>query len=108
MRAVLAIFALGAVLAPCLLGASGAASAQQTPAAPPAQSPPMQSPPAQPPPRQACRADFQKFCADVRPGSGRVAQCLLEHKDKLSSGCRDALEKVGAEQAGQSDSGKPK
>jgi hypothetical protein len=98
MRAFLAILALGAVLAPCLIGASGAASAQQTPAAPPAQSPP----------RQACRADFQKFCADVRPGSGRIAQCLLEHKDKLSPGCRDALEKVGAEPSDQSAAPKPK
>ena len=95
MRAVPAIFALGALLAPCLIG-SGAASAQQTPSTPP-----------QSPLHQACRADFRKFCADVPPGSGRIAQCLLAHKDNLSRGCRDILDKVGAEHADKSNPGKP-
>jgi hypothetical protein len=94
---VLAIFALVALAAPCLIGASSAARAQQAPA----------TPPAQPPLRDTCRADFQKFCSDVHPGSGRIAQCLLAHKDNLSAGCRDALVKVGAEHTDKSDAGKP-
>ena len=102
MRAALATFALGAFLAPCLIGTGGAASAQQ---AEQSQQPPA-APPTQPPLRHACRADFQKFCADVRPGAGRVAECLLAHKDKLSAGCRDTLAKAGAEHADKSNSNK--
>ena len=99
MKAVLAAFTFAAFLVPAtsLAGPEVAGpAAQQAP-----------STPTQPPMRQACRADFQKFCADVRPGSGRVAQCLLAHRDGLSPACRDALVKVGAEHADESDAGKP-
>jgi uncharacterized membrane protein len=41
--------------------------------------------------RQACRGDFRKFCADTAPGGGRIAACLKENTDKLSSECKDAL-----------------
>ena len=48
----------------------------------------------------ACRADVEKFCKDVKPGGGRVVQCLQQHESALSGGCRDTLEqgrKRGAE-----------
>jgi hypothetical protein len=99
MKAALAAFTFAAFLvAATSLAAPEAAdpAAQQTP-----------STPTPPPTRQACRADFHKFCADVRPGSGRVAQCLLAHRDGLSPACRDTLIKVGAEHADKSDAGKP-
>jgi Cysteine rich repeat len=96
MRALLASLALGALLAPSFIAPYGTARAQQTSASP-----------AQPPLRQACRADFQKFCADVHPGSGRIAQCLLAHKESLSPACRDGLARIGAEHQDKSDSGKP-
>jgi hypothetical protein len=35
-----------------------------------------------------CRADMEKFCADVKPGGGRVAECLRKHIDELSSECK--------------------
>lgn len=96
MRAVLASLVRSALLAACGVTVTGPAPAQPTP-----------STPTQPPMGQACRADFQKFCADVRPGSGRVAQCLLAHRDRLSPACHDALLKVEAAQADKADAGKP-
>jgi Cysteine rich repeat len=56
------------------------AYAQETPPAPPA-----------PSVRQACQADVQKFCADVKPGGGRIRDCIAEHRDDLSQACRTAL-----------------
>ena len=97
MKALLASFVFGALLAPCCMSDCGAARAQQTPPSP-----------AQTPLRQACRADFEKFCADVRPGSGHIAQCLLAHKDNLSPACRDGLVRVGADHSDTSAAGKPK
>jgi|AraplaDrversion2_2_1032049.scaffolds.fasta_scaffold83448_2 hypothetical protein len=48
-------------------------------------------------PRAACRADFNKFCATVAPGGGRIAACLKEKADKLSPECKDALKSAKAE-----------
>jgi hypothetical protein len=46
---------------------------------------------------QACEDDLQQYCAGTTPGEGRIAQCLKEHKDKLSTECKtqiaDLLEK---------------
>ena len=95
MRALLASFVLGALLAPCCMSNLGAARAQQTP-----------SSPAQPPLREACRADVQKFCADVHPGAGGIGRCLLAHKNGLSSPCRDGLARVGADPPARVPAGK--
>jgi Cysteine rich repeat len=35
-----------------------------------------------------CRADIEKFCADVSRGGGRVAECLRKHQDELSPECK--------------------
>ena len=35
-----------------------------------------------------CRADIEKFCADVSRGSGRVAECLRQHQSELSPECK--------------------
>jgi hypothetical protein len=47
--------------------------------------------------KEACADDLQQFCAGVKTGGGRVAQCLKRHKDKLSAECKaeiaDVLEK---------------
>ena len=46
---------------------------------------------------QACEDDVQQYCTGVKPGEGRIAQCLKTHKDKLSTECKtqiaDLLEK---------------
>jgi len=43
---------------------------------------------------QACADDVQKFCGDVTPGKGRVAQCLKEHANQLSPECKKKLEEA--------------
>lgn len=43
--------------------------------------------------KTACGADAQKLCADVKPGGGRVVQCLRSHEGELSDACRGAITK---------------
>ena len=39
-----------------------------------------------------CEDDLQKYCASVRAGEGRLAECLLDkNKDKISKRCNQAL-----------------
>jgi len=45
--------------------------------------------------RAACKADQAKYCADVKPGGGRVVDCLAGHKADLADGCRKVLESHG-------------
>jgi hypothetical protein len=42
--------------------------------------------------RAACRGDFQKFCAGVKPGGGRGLACLAEQKEQLSAACRKVVD----------------
>jgi len=37
--------------------------------------------------RQACRADAQKLCQGVKPGSGAITDCLIDHQDDISDAC---------------------
>ncbi len=39
-----------------------------------------------------CAADIQKFCKDVQPGGGRIAQCLKSHATDLSPACKEKAE----------------
>jgi hypothetical protein len=41
----------------------------------------------------ACRADAQKLCADVKPGGGRIIDCLQQQQAQVSAGCAAALPK---------------
>jgi hypothetical protein len=41
--------------------------------------------------RQACMADFQKFCGDVQSGGGARMQCMKQHAAQLSGGCKSAI-----------------
>ena len=38
-----------------------------------------------------CKAELEKFCANVTPGQARVLACLYAHEDKLSGRCEYAL-----------------
>jgi hypothetical protein len=41
--------------------------------------------------RGACKDDVAKFCKDVQPGQGRIMQCMKEHENELSPGCKANL-----------------
>jgi len=36
----------------------------------------------------ACKADIEQFCSDIKDGQGRVHACLAEHMTSLSAPCR--------------------
>jgi hypothetical protein len=38
-----------------------------------------------------CKADFEKFCKDVKPGQGRIVRCMKAHENELSPACRDQI-----------------
>ncbi|WP_051361477.1 cysteine rich repeat-containing protein [Desulfuromonas sp. TF] len=42
-----------------------------------------------------CRDDLESYCAEVKPGEGRLLDCLRENEAKVSSRCKTALKDVG-------------
>ena len=42
-----------------------------------------------------CREDLAAFCADIKPGEGRLVDCLNKNQAKVSSRCNNALKDVG-------------
>ncbi len=40
---------------------------------------------------EACEGDIEKTCGDVEPGEGRIAQCLIDNKAKISEPCQGAV-----------------
>jgi Cysteine rich repeat len=41
--------------------------------------------------RKACDEDVKKLCAEIRPGGGRILQCLRGQESNLSPACRQVL-----------------
>jgi hypothetical protein len=41
-----------------------------------------------------CRDDLKAFCSEVKPGGGRLIQCIQSNKDKISSRCTQAIKDV--------------
>jgi hypothetical protein len=37
--------------------------------------------------RGACKADREKFCADLKPGDGKLGPCMRQHEAELSPQC---------------------
>jgi len=50
---------------------------------------------------QACQADIDKLCAGVQPGGGRIMQCMREHQDQVSDGCKSAMMSMHGHHGGQ-------
>jgi hypothetical protein len=41
--------------------------------------------------REACRPDVERLCKDVKPGGGRIRECLKAHASELSDTCKAAI-----------------
>ncbi len=39
-----------------------------------------------------CRADIERFCANVKRGEGRILLCLSDHHAELQPDCRTTLD----------------
>ena len=44
--------------------------------------------------RGPCADDVAKFCKDIQPGGGGIANCLKEHENELSAGCKEHFSKM--------------
>lgn len=44
--------------------------------------------------REYCKADIERLCSNVEPGGGKIKQCLMAQKEKMSVGCAQALQKL--------------
>lgn len=44
--------------------------------------------------RTYCKADIERLCPNVEPGSGRIKECLMAQKEEMTVGCAQALEKL--------------
>jgi hypothetical protein len=42
-----------------------------------------------------CRDDLTKFCSDIKPGEGRLLQCIDKNDTKVSGRCKQALKDTG-------------
>ena len=43
-----------------------------------------------------CKADIKRLCHGVRPGGGRLMQCLKAHENDLTVGCAKELKSMKA------------
>jgi Cysteine rich repeat len=41
--------------------------------------------------QKACEEDAKKLCPEIRPGGGRILQCLHGQESNLTSACRQVL-----------------
>jgi hypothetical protein len=41
--------------------------------------------------RDACKGDYEKYCASTTPGGGRIIACLNKSADKLTPACKKVL-----------------
>jgi len=43
-----------------------------------------------------CRNDLQAYCSAVKPGEGRLINCLDQNNEKVSERCKQAMKDVGS------------
>jgi hypothetical protein len=46
--------------------------------------------------REACEDDVFKLCGDVKPGGGRVLNCLKQHEQELTPDCKAKMQQKKA------------
>ena len=42
--------------------------------------------------RDACRADYDKYCKGTMPGGGRIIVCLNKQRDQLADACKKVVD----------------
>jgi hypothetical protein len=42
-----------------------------------------------------CRDDLKAYCSDIKPGEGRLLQCLEKNDAKVTARCKTAMKDVG-------------
>lgn len=42
-----------------------------------------------------CRDDLKAYCADIKPGGGRLLQCIEKNDAKISKRCKEAMKDTG-------------
>jgi hypothetical protein len=42
-----------------------------------------------------CRDDLTKYCSNIKPGEGRLLQCLDKNDAKVTTRCKSAMKDVG-------------
>lgn len=42
---------------------------------------------------KACKGDISKYCQDIKPGCGRIINCLRQHESELSVDCNSFFQK---------------
>ncbi len=50
--------------------------------------------------REACRPDVERLCKDVKPGGGRIRECLKAHQSELSDTCTAAIKDAREHRSG--------
>ncbi len=73
----------------------GAAMAAAIPLPAPAQTPPQMRNEAMAL-MQICRSDYERLCSTIRPGGGRILNCLQDHMRDLSLPCGQAMPRAAA------------
>lgn len=41
-----------------------------------------------------CRDDLKAYCSDIKPGEGRLIECIGKNKEKISGRCKQAIKDV--------------
>jgi hypothetical protein len=53
--------------------------------------------------QEACKGDYEKLCAGVKRGGGRILSCLNSHRGELTTACQEALPKAPTKDTSAAD-----